>query len=278
MRNDICERLKLAGIENYIFEAKIMEGHAKKYDLSLAELENLVSRRIRREPLQYILGEWEFFCDPYKLNKHCLIPRPETEFLTEYIIKNAGPGACVLDLGSGSGCVSISALKRRPDLRAALIEISGGALELSKENAELNGVYNRAEFYNLDIFGDFENIVKNIKAGMIVSNPPYLTAAEVAQVRSDKTELSHEPEAAFLGGADGLDFYRFIIAHYSTAFGDGTATVFECGINQGGAVSEMFCAIGFSCEITRDFCGVERVVAGYRSKGNKKPIICAKGV
>jgi release factor glutamine methyltransferase len=261
----IPDRLKAAGIESYIFEARIIAEHVKKNNLSPLEREDKIRRRESREPLQYILGEWEFYGDVYKLNKDCLIPRPETEFLTEYIIKNAPAGGRVVDLCSGSGCVSISAVKRRADLFAVLIDISGGAAEISKENAKLNGVSGRAEFYAADIAADFEKIVKEVKsADMIVSNPPYLTRAELERINSEKTELSHEPKAAFFGGEDGLDFYRVIIDKYSPAFGDDTITAVECGINQSQSIIKMFEKIGFSCEVIRDYAKIERVVAGKK--------------
>ena len=262
----IPDRLKAAGIESYIFEARIIAEHVKKNNLSPLEREDMIRRRESREPLQYILGEWEFYGDVYKLNKDCLIPRPETEFLTEYIIENAAPGAFVLDLGSGSGCVSISALKRRKDLRAALVDISRGAVEISEENAKINGVAGRADFCRLDIFADSAKITQHITPDtVIVSNPPYLTAFEVAQLKSEKTELSHEPETAFSGGADGLDFYRFIIKTFSPK---AAATVFECGMNQSKVIAKMFGEIGFFCDIARDFGKVERVVAGYKRREN----------
>ena len=265
LSKEIISRLKNAGIENYIFEAKIIEEHAKKYNFDVCGLENMLKRRESREPLQYILGEWEFYGDVYKLNKDCLIPRPETEFLTEYIINNAKQNAFIVDLCSGSGCISISALKRRKDLTAALIDISDGAVEIAKENAEINGVKDRAEFYCFDIIADFNEIVKKITSvDIIVSNPPYLTKSEVEQIKSDKTELFHEPERAFIGGNDGLDFYRFIINNYSNAFRPDTITVFECGINQSKSIAEMFGNAGFSCDIIFDYAKIERVIIGYR--------------
>ena len=249
------------------FELKIIREHAKKYNLDSFDVENMIKRRENREPLQYILGEWEFYGDVYKLNKGCLIPRPETEFLTEYIITNAKQNAVILDLCSGSGCISISALKRRKDLSAILIDISSGAVEISKENAELNGVFDRTEFYCFDIMRDYEKVLDIVKfANIIVSNPPYLTKSEVAQIKSEKTELFHEPEAAFLGGSDGLDFYKFIIKKYSAVFND-AVTVLECGINQSGDVVKMFGKIGFSCEIIRDYSKIERVVVGTTALG-----------
>jgi len=259
-KTEIADRLKGAGIENYMFEAKIIAEHAGAQDP-----EDIIRRRCRREPLQYILGEWEFYGDVYKLTEDCLIPRPETEFLTEYIIKNAPENGTVLDLCSGSGCVSLSAIKRRRDLRAVLIDISMGAVEISQENAAHSGVADRAAFYRLDIIKDYEKILRFVKcADMIVSNPPYLTASELARIKSERTELSYEPEAAFYGGSDGLDFYRFIIKNYSAAFGDNTATVLECGINQSGDIVKMFRDIGYMCEIIRDYAKIERVVTGRK--------------
>ena len=101
----------------------------------------------------------------------------------------------------------------------------------------------------------------------IVSNPPYLTTAEVGQIKSEKTELFYEPERAFFGGEDGLDFYKFIIKNYSAAFGTDTVTVFEAGINQSKKIIKMFEKIGFSCEIIRDYAVIERVVVGRDDLG-----------
>jgi release factor glutamine methyltransferase len=288
MNKEIINRLKNAGIENYLFEAKIIEEHIEKYNLSASDLETVLKRRENREPLQYIIGEWEFYGDVYKLNKDCLIPRPETEFLTEYIINNVKQNACILDLCSGSGCISISALKRRKDLTAVLIDIASGAVEISKENAEINGVADRIEFYCFDIIEDYEKILDSplsrtcsrnkggggvsrrgfaVSVDIIVSNPPYLTKSEVEQIKSEKTELYYEPEQAFFGGDDGLDFYKFVINNYSMAFGFETITIFEVGINQSRDIVEMFEEIGFSCDIICDYAKVERIVVGRDDLG-----------
>ena len=256
--NKIVQELKDAGIENYIFEAKIILDHAAKNNLDALML---AERRIKREPLQYIIGEWEFYGDVYKLNRDCLIPRPETEFLTEYIINHAEKDALILDLCSGSGCVSISALKRRKDLRAVLIDISSGAVKISQENAEINQVSDRIKFYCLDIIKDADKIIKICTPDLIVSNPPYLTADEVNQLKAEKTELSHEPEAAFLGGTDGLDFYKFIINIYKNICRE---FVFECGINQAENIANLFQVNNFNCDIIKDYNKIERIVAGKK--------------
>ncbi|MCL2095760.1 MAG: peptide chain release factor N(5)-glutamine methyltransferase [Oscillospiraceae bacterium] len=259
--------LKNSGIENYLFESKIIEEHVRKYNLELPDLDNIIKRRINREPLQYILGEWEFYGDLYKLNKSCLIPRPETEFITEYIINNAKINSIALDLCSGSGCISISALKRRKDMTAILIDISPEAVNMSKENAGINGVSGRTEFYCLDIMKDYLKILEIIKnkINIIVSNPPYLNKSDIEKIKREKTELYHEPRAAFYGGEDGLDFYRFIIDNYSDALRDNNIiTIFECGLNQSGDIIKMFEKIGFSWDIIRDYGNIERVVIGRK--------------
>jgi len=262
--NEIIEILKDAGIEKYIFEARIIEEHAKKNNLDAFAL---ASRRIMREPLQYILGEWEFYGDIYKLNKNCLIPRPETEFLTEYVINNAEKGALILDLCSGSGCVSISALKRREDLRAILIDISAGAVNISRENAEINEVSDRINFYCLDIIKDAGEIMRLCNPDLIVSNPPYLSLREVNRLKAENAELSHEPESAFFGGIDGLDFYKFIINNYKNICRE---IVFECGINQYKKIIELFELHDFKCEIIRDYNKIERIIIGINSRGEQR--------
>ena len=260
--NRIAEKLKEAGIENYLLEARIIEEHAAKNNLDAV---TLVDRRIAREPLQYIIGEWEFYGDVYKLNRDCLIPRPETEFLTEYIINNAKKNTLLLDLCSGSGCISISTLKRREDLRAVLVDISKGAVDISKENALLNGVADRAEHHCFDVMKNVHEIcelVKDAQNVLLACNPPYLTLSELMQVRNERTEVSYEPEAALLGGGDGLDFYRFIIEKYKNICSE---IVFECGINQYGAIVDILQLHDFDCTIIKDYAKIERIIVAKKS-------------
>lgn len=263
MKNYLCikNKLKEIGVENYAFEAKIILEHANNIEI----IEDIISRRAKKEPLQYILGEWEFYGDEYKLNADCLIPRPETEFLVEYIINNASENSNILDLCCGSGCIAISALKKRPDLKAISVDISQGAIEIAKENSKINEVSNRIDFFCFDIIKDFEKIIElNSSIDLIVSNPPYLTQSETEQIKIDKAELSYEPEAAFWGGKDGLDFYRYIISNYSRRYKLNTVTVFEVGQNQYKSVMAMFEQINFSCNIILDYQKIERVVIGTR--------------
>ena len=262
MKNYLCikDELKKMGVENYAFEAKIISEYAQD---NIEITTDILNRRKKKEPLQYILGSWEFYGDEYKLNADCLIPRPETEFLVEYIINNAPQNANIIDLCCGSGCIAISALKRRRDIKAVAVDISCGAVETAKENAEINGVSDRICFFALDIIKDSKTIVKiNGDIDLIVSNPPYLTQSETEQIKIDNAELSYEPERAFYGGKDGLDFYRFIVGNYSRTYKPNTITVFEAGKNQYKSIIDMFGQINFSYDVILDYQKIERVVIG----------------
>ncbi|GHU38587.1 release factor glutamine methyltransferase [Clostridia bacterium] len=261
--------LRANGIENARFEANEMVQFCNR---SGADITALLLRRISGEPLQYILGEWDFYGDTYKLNRSCLIPRPETEFLAEYVINHAPSGSVLIDLCTGSGCIAISTLKRRSDLKAVAADISEGAVSIADENAIHHRVADRIKIIRADVLTEAEAIGKLAESlgevGMIVSNPPYLTSEETA---TRKRELIHEPKEAFDGGVDGLTFYRGIIAEYTAIF-PRAVCVFEAGAGQSEAVSRMLEDKGRSVSIIKDYAGINRVVIGgeasLREAGN----------
>ena len=125
--------LKAAGIENYRGEARILAE-----EFSGEALAGAVQRRINREPLQYIIGRWEFFREEYFLSPDCLIPRSDTEVLVEWLVKNLPQGARFFDMCTGSGCIAISLAKNRPDTSGIACDISRGALEMAKKNSAHN--------------------------------------------------------------------------------------------------------------------------------------------
>lgn len=249
-------------MDNPRLESKILYEYMTVARMDEEQAEYIIARRISREPLQYIIGEWEFYGDTYKLNAACLIPRPETEFLTQFIIDRAEPNSTVADLCSGSGCVAVSALKRRPDLSCVEVEISPEAIEAAKFNAELNGVAGRIKFICADLKKDTAVIREAVKeCTFLVSNPPYLSCADMVTVRFEKTEVSYEPETALDGGGDGYDFYRIITENY---LADVKTTAFEVGAGQHEPVAEMLRAKNFSTDIIIDYAKIERVVCGYK--------------
>lgn len=158
----------------------------------------------KNTPLQYILGEAWFYNLKLKVNKHVLIPRPETEELVELVLKENRGSFSVLDLGTGSGCIPIAIKKNSPNSEVSACDISDVALTIAKKNAELNDT--KINFFKTDILRD------NIKESfdVIISNPPYIKEGEKKQM--EKNVLEHEPHLAlFVEGDDAIIFYKKII-------------------------------------------------------------------
>lgn len=213
----------------------------------LEELNGLVARRKKGEPLQYILGFWEFMGLRFKTDARALIPRQDTETLCEEAIKliiSRGYKTC-LDMCTGSGCIGIS-LAKIAGVEATLADISEAALELSRENAKTNGV--SIKTIKTDMFTGIAD-----KYDIIVCNPPYLTDDDMNSLQK---ELEFEPENALYGGQDGLDFYRRIANDYKAALNEGGALLLEVGIYQANDVAKM---LG-GARIIKDILGIERTV------------------
>ncbi|MBE6694438.1 MAG: peptide chain release factor N(5)-glutamine methyltransferase [Ruminococcaceae bacterium] len=226
-----------------------------------AELDAAVCRRCERYPLQYIIGEWEFFGCTFRVSEDCLIPRPDTEILVEEALKILPQNAVLCDLCTGSGCIAISLLKARPDLRAVAVELSDKAVDIALENARLNGVDDRLILLCADVLADGVDKLKSLMKqenitsfDAIVSNPPYIPTEDISTL---EPELAFEPKMALDGGADGLKFYRDIIKNYASLVRSGGYMLFEIGSDQARDV----CALT-ECEavVVRDLGGNDRVV------------------
>ena len=210
----------------------------------MPRLEELVSRRKSGEPLQYILGKWEFMGLPF-YTRHCaLIPRQDTETLCEEALSIGGK--TLLDLCCGTGCIGVS-LAKLGGFEVAFGDISPDCLALARENAALNGV--AGSFVLTDMFGNISG-----SYDMICVNPPYITTSELASLQA---EVKREPRLALDGGADGLDFYRRISRDYAAHLSPGGTLLMEVGAGQAEDVAEMFP----KAEIIKDICGIKRVVA-----------------
>ena len=209
---------------------------------------DLVEQRLTGQPLQYILGEWEFFGLPFYVDERALIPRQDTELLVETaisMIQQHGYKTC-LDLCTGSGCIAVS-IAKQTQIAVTASDISADALELAKENAALNEV--KVAFLESDLFDQIEG-----KFDLICCNPPYLTKEDMERLQK---EVSFEPALALYGGADGLDFYRRIAKEYSVHLNAGGALLLEIVNTQAQAVSELFVA---KTEVLTDLGGNPRVV------------------
>ena len=209
---------------------------------------DLVEQRLSGQPLQYILGEWEFYGLPFYVDERALIPRQDTELLVETaisMIQQRGYQSC-LDLCTGTGCIAISIAKHAA-VHVTASDISADALELAQENATLNEV--KVAFIESDLFDQIEG-----KFDLICCNPPYLSKEDMEHLQK---EVSFEPALALYGGADGLDFYRRIAKEYQTHLNAGGALLLEIGSSQAPTVSELFVA---KTEVLTDLGGNPRVV------------------
>ena len=229
--------------------AEIPYNRLNKYKASpfpaalMPRLEELVSRRKSGEPLQYILGKWEFMGLPFYTRPCALIPRQDTETLCEEAL--AIGGRTLLDLCCGTGCIGVS-LAKLGGFEVTFGDISRDCIDLARENAALNGV--AGSFVLTDMFGNISG-----SYDMICVNPPYIPTSDLALLQA---EVKREPALALDGGADGLDFYRRIARDYAAHLNPGGALLMEVGAGQAEDVAAMFP----NERRIKDICGIERVV------------------
>lgn len=221
----------------------------------------LINRRMNGEPLQYILGKWEFMSNEFCVGKGVLIPRPETEKLVElakeYLTDIENP--VVVDLCSGSGCIAISIAKLIPEATVYAVEKYDEAFDYLTKNISLNGANNVVAVQG-DLFD--RELLRDISADLIVSNPPYIRKADI-ETLSD--EVKCEPVTALDGGEDGYDFYRFLSSYWLSEFLDKNGAVMvECAEDQGDYISELFSEYSEKTEIIYDFNGLQRIVTAYK--------------
>ena len=226
-----------------------------------------VKRLLEGEPLAYVLGQWEFYGLPMKVTPQVLIPRDDTCAVTEMAIKKAlflEQDPRILDLCCGSGCIGLAIASRVKDARVTLADISPEALAVAKENAALNHLSGRVRCVAADALKPAFPFLG--KFDMIVSNPPYVTGAEMLEL--DNSVKNYEPHLALYGGEDGLDFYRAIAGNFAPALKPGGYLCFEFGMGQGDDVCQILTENGYTIlERTRDYNDRERaVLAQYGGK------------
>ena len=202
-----------------------------------ARVSALLQRRLQGEPVAYLVGEWEFFGLPLIVNEHVLIPRSDTEVLAQQAIDYLKdyPGARVLDLCTGSGCVGLAIASRLADCRVVLADCSEEALRIARTNARLNHLQSRTAVLQADALAP--PTAKFDAFQCIVSNPPYIPTGDLADL--DPSVRDYEPHLALDGGADGLDFYRAIAARWKEALLPGGRLLLELGIGEADAVMRL---------------------------------------
>ena len=222
----------------------------------LAAYRELVKKRATRFSVAHILGTKSFMGLDFSVSTDVLIPRPETEVLVEQVLAYVGKKAVsVLDIGTGSGAILLSLLHYLPEAQGCGVDMSSKALAIARTNGEKLGLSERVQWLESDLFG----ALPADRYDWIVSNPPYLTKAEMEQLQP---EVEHDPKLALFGGPDGLDFYRRIAQkawQYLTA--EGHCAV-EIGAGQASAVQHIFEETGaYSTDkVVKDYGDIERVL------------------
>ena len=206
-------------------------------------LQRGLARVAKHEPVQYVLGEWDFRNLTLRVDSRALIPRPETELLVEWVLETETlwqlPNPRIADIGTGTGCIILSIASERPSAECVAVDMSADALALAQENAERHGLTQRVTFIQADACSEFPPA----SFDAIVSNPPYISSPEVECLQPHVRD--HEPRLALDGGADGLAILRSIIEGASWALRPGGWLFFETGHDQGHAVRELMEAAGF---------------------------------
>jgi len=271
LRKKLADELACCAFEEAEFEADCMVadligvnnstlriiGEKEAGDEIINKANSFVLRRLNGEPLQYILGKWEFYGLEFFVGEGVLIPRPETELLVDIALKFAEnkKKLSVFDLCSGSGCIGITVAKLLSDSDVTVLEKSDKALAYLIKNKEFNSADNLTVVKG-DLF-DGAGLFGGKMCDILLSNPPYIRSNVIPTLQR---EVLSEPEMALDGGADGLDFYRAIAKKWSSCVkADGMVAV-EIGEEQGNDVSSIFAEYFSDVDVIKDFSGNDRIV------------------
>jgi release factor glutamine methyltransferase len=221
----------------------------------------LIEQRLNGEPIQYILGETEFYGLPFHVTRDVLIPRPETEHLVEKVIELAAlfAGPRIVDVGTGSGVIAIALAHHLPQASITAIDLSASALTIARENAKPNGVTHRIRFLQ----GDLLAPIADEQFEIVVSNPPYVSCADRDSLSVEVRD--YEPALALFAGDDGLKIYRRLIPAAFDALTSGGLIALEIGYGQSEAVRMLLADSNFAeIDFTPDLQGIPRVATAWR--------------
>lgn len=254
----LAHLLRLPRLQLYLnFERQLTESELEAY-------RTMVKRRGSREPVQHILGV-SWFCGlELEVNRHVLVPRPETELVAERACELLGKSAAtcpmVLDFGTGSGCLAVVIACRLANAQVHATDISEPALAVARRNAARHGVADRIVFH----LGDgLAALPPDLRFDLLVSNPPYIPTDQIATLQPEVRD--HDPRIALDGGPDGLRFYRLLAAEAPARLKPGAAAVLELGDGQAPAVQELFGGAGWQIEaVEPDDAGQPRVLVARR--------------
>lgn len=234
----------------------LMNQNLELNNKQIERLKDIINKRENSYPLQYAIGEREFYNIRLKVDKRALIPRFETEIIVDYLIKSRMKKDSILDIGTGSGAIAISLAKNIENTFVIGSDIEDNALSLAMENKEFTGIEN-VDFVKSDLFNNIKG-----KFDLIISNPPYINKKDYESL--DK-ELYFEPKSALYGGCDGLDFYREIIKNSSKYLNNKGHLVFEIGYDQKNILNKLLKDEGFvNIENIKDFNDFDRFIIAQK--------------
>lgn len=238
-----ADRVAETNADATAWDARLLLGHAMGGTPPLAldprlEVDPVVAhrfsalweKRLMGVPVQHLIGEWDFYGRPFRVDGRALVPRPETEILVEQALKEAGGARRVLDAGTGSGIIAITYLLERPEATAVALDISLDALALARQNAERHGVLGRLSL----LASDWLSALGAARFDLVLSNPPYLAVGESPHL--PPTVRDHDPRRALFAGEDGMGAIRQLLATAAAYLEPGGVLVFEIGFGQGEVV------------------------------------------
>ncbi len=272
---EAIKMLQDCGIENPEFDAQQLVSYCFGYnktgllmnsgtvvdEVKLILFNDCVRRRCGNEPLQYIIGMWDFYKYSFKVGEGVLIPRPETELLVDFAVEkiNKEGFKVVFDICCGSGCIGLSVAKACPQVKVYCLDVSDKALEYTRKNKELLSCDN-VTVIKSDVL-ESTSFIGLPRPDIILSNPPYIPSAEIPELQK---EVLFEPVLALDGGDDGLVFYRRLSDIWYPLINRGGYIAMECGENQACDILSLFAEKADKGKVIKDIQNINRVVVVKR--------------
>jgi len=274
--------LTAAGIINARLDAEVLLAHIIRKDRvwlithrddilddkDRRDFDEAIRRRTRREPLQHIIGNQEFWGLAFKVTPDVLIPRPETEFIIEAalaIVQERNRQVRIIDLCTGSGCIAVSLAKELTSAHVIATDASERALAVARENARNHGVADRIRYLEGDLFDPLEELDIRGQIDIIVSNPPYVRAGDLPTLQPEVRD--YEPELALVAGPEGTEIAAKIIKFAAEYLNKNGALIMEMGLGQAEALTNLVEATGAYAKpgILKDLAGIERVIVARKA-------------
>lgn len=231
-------------------------------EISSLIIDDFISRRLNGEPLQHILGCWDFYGYEFEVSSHVLVPRPETEGLVELVVDkltNVPTPITGIEWGVGSGCISISLLKEIPNLQMIGTEVSTQAFNVAIQNTKKHGLTQRFDIHHIASLTKMESLPADIH--FLVSNPPYVPTGEIEHLEVEVK--NYDPIGALDGGESGLECYQSIICDLKSLKTLPSFIAFEIGMGQGHSLKTMFEeSLPYHISVHQDLTERDRYVLG----------------